>query len=67
MQAADLYAHVWYAFLENGPSKMGLELYQAWKALTKRRAWMRLAEERFFERALATLTSEQHKRLKAGT
>lgn len=64
LQAADLYTHLWYAFLENGVPRMGVERYQAWQPLKKRRDWMRLADERFFEASLATLTPEQRSKLK---
>ena len=64
LQIADLYAHLWYAYLEHG-SGMGVERYFAWQALKTRRDWMRIADAQFMEPMLATLSPGQRATLRA--
>lgn len=63
LQAADLLNHLWYSFLEHGVSGMGKERYDAWQYVKKRREGMRVADEEYFDMALATLTPVQLERL----
>ena len=63
LQAADLYTHLWWAFLEHGATGMGEERHRVFQGMKLRREWIKVADTAYFEEALAKLTSEQRRRL----
>jgi hypothetical protein len=68
LQAADLYSHLWGAFLENGTDGMGKERNRVFQQMKKRRDWIRVYDEAAFEAALdSQLTPGQRQRLREGT
>lgn len=64
LQAADLYAHLWYTFLERDAVGMGAERHRVWQGVKKRRDWMRVADSAVFEPLLSKLTPVQRDALR---
>ena len=65
LQAADLYTHLWAAYLEHGSIGIGKERNQTFQLVKKRKSWMREYDETAFEAVLnSELTPNQRQRLK---
>ena len=68
LQAADLYTHLWAAYLEHGSIGMGKERNHVFQLVKKRRAWLREYDEQALETVLdSQLTVDQRQRLKEKT